>query len=168
MQDQQAVEARKEAMLWLAREFTQHISQTNHTRLSDLVSEDGRFTLVISNANHVIAAGNGAARDGQGQTIGMTPSGQQATVAVSAKAFGTGSSQEIRLLESAPRYHPELKELLLSNTANVQWEDAATAQNVFAYLTSIYGKTADLAREYGIHINDWDPLAEGSRPTPRG
>ncbi|RCF53149.1 MARTX multifunctional-autoprocessing repeats-in-toxin holotoxin RtxA [Aeromonas hydrophila] len=168
MQDQQAVEARKEAMLWLAREFTQHISQTNHTRLSDLVSEDGRFTLVISNANHVIAAGNGAARDGQGQTIGMTPSGQQATVAVSAKAFGSGSSQEIRLLESAPWYHPELKELLLSNTANVQWEDAATAQNVFAYLTSIYGKTADLAREYGIHINDWDPLAEGIMPNAQG
>ncbi|HEG4445171.1 TPA: MARTX multifunctional-autoprocessing repeats-in-toxin holotoxin RtxA [Aeromonas hydrophila] len=168
MQDQQAVEARKEAMLWLAREFTQHIGQTNHTRLSDLVSEDGRFTLVISNANHVIAAGNGAARDGQGQTIGMTPSGQQATVAVSAKAFGSGSSQEIRLLESAPWYHPELKELLLSNTANVQWEDAATAQNVFAYLTSIYGKTADLAREYGIHINDWDPLAEGITPNAQG
>lgn len=168
MLDQQAVEARKEAMLWLAREFTQHISQTNHTRLSDLVSEDGRFTLVISNANHVIAAGNGAARDGQGQTIGMTPSGQQATVAVSAKAFGSGSSQEIRLLESAPWYHPELKELLLSNTANVQWEDAATAQNVFAYLTSIYGKTADLAREYGIHINDWDPLAEGITPNAQG
>lgn len=168
MQDQQAVEARKEAMLWLAREFTQHISQTNHTRLSDLVSEDGRFTLVISNANHVIAAGNGAARDGQGQTIGMTPSGQQATVAVSAKAFGSGSSQEIRLLESAPWYHPELKDLLLSNTANVQWEDAATAQNVFAYLTSIYGKTADLAREYGIHINDWDPLAEGITPNAQG
>ncbi|HAU4928569.1 MARTX multifunctional-autoprocessing repeats-in-toxin holotoxin RtxA [Aeromonas hydrophila] len=168
MQDQQAVEARKEAMLWLAREFTQHIGQTNHTRLSDLVSEDGRFTLVISNANHVIAAGNGAARDGQGQTIGMTPSGQQATVAVSAKAFGSGSSQEIRLLESAPWYHPELKDLLLSNTANVQWEDAATAQNVFAYLTSIYGKTADLAREYGIHINDWDPLAEGITPNAQG
>lgn len=168
MQDQQAVEARKEAMLWLAREFTQHISQTNHTRLSDLVSEDGRFTLVISNANHVIAAGNGAARDGQGQTIGMTPSGQQATVAVSAKAFGSGSSQEIRLLESASWYHPELKDLLLSNTANVQWEDAATAQNVFAYLTSIYGKTADLAREYGIHINDWDPLAEGITPNAQG
>ncbi|ABK37082.1 MARTX multifunctional-autoprocessing repeats-in-toxin holotoxin RtxA [Aeromonas hydrophila] len=168
MQDQQAVEARKEAMLWLAREFTQHISQTNHTRLSDLVSEDGRFTLVISNANHVIAAGNGAARDGQGQTIGMTPSGQQATVAVSAKAFGSGSSQEIRLLESAPWYHPELKDLLLSNMANVQWEDAATAQNVFAYLTSIYGKTADLAREYGIHINDWDPLAEGITPNAQG
>ncbi|QGZ73850.1 MARTX multifunctional-autoprocessing repeats-in-toxin holotoxin RtxA [Aeromonas hydrophila] len=168
MQDQQAVEARKEAMLWLAREFTQHIGQTNHTRLSDLVSEDGRFTLVISNANHVIAAGNGAARDGQGQTIGMTPSGQQATVAVSAKAFGSGSSQEIRLLESAPWYHPELKELLLSNTANVQWEDAATAQNVFAYLTSIYGKTADLAREFGIHINDWDPLAEGIMPNAQG
>ncbi|MFM5112840.1 MARTX multifunctional-autoprocessing repeats-in-toxin holotoxin RtxA [Aeromonas hydrophila] len=168
MQDQQAVEARKEAMLWLAREFTQHISQTNHTKLSDLVSEDGRFTLVISNANHVIAAGNGAARDGQGQTIGMTPSGQQATVAVSAKAFGSGSSQEIRLLESAPWYHPELKDLLLSNTANVQWEDAATAQNVFAYLTSIYGKTADLAREYGIHINDWDPLAEGITPNAQG
>ncbi|BCO14700.1 MARTX multifunctional-autoprocessing repeats-in-toxin holotoxin RtxA [Aeromonas hydrophila] len=168
MQDQQAVEARKEAMLWLAREFTQHISQTNHTKLSDLVSEDGRFTLVISNANHVIAAGNGAARDGQGQTIGMTPSGQQATVAVSAKEFGSGSSQEIRLLESAPWYHPELKDLLLSNTANVQWEDAATAQNVFAYLTSIYGKTADLAREYGIHINDWDPLAEGITPNAQG
>ncbi|HAT2491874.1 TPA: MARTX multifunctional-autoprocessing repeats-in-toxin holotoxin RtxA [Aeromonas hydrophila] len=168
MQDQQAVEARKEAMLWLAREFTQHIGQTNHTRLSDLVSEDGRFTLVISNANHVIAAGNGAARDGQGQTIGMTPSGQQATVAVSAKAFGSGSSQEIRLLESAPWYHPELKDLLLSNTANVQWEDVATAQNVFAYLTSIYGKTADLAREYGIHINDWDPLAEGITPNAQG
>ncbi|MGL5841262.1 MAG: MARTX multifunctional-autoprocessing repeats-in-toxin holotoxin RtxA [Aeromonas hydrophila] len=121
-----------------------------------------------SNANHVIAAGNGAARDGQGQTIGMTPSGQQATVAVSAKAFGTGSSQEIRLLESAPWYHPELKDLLLSNTVNVQWEDAATAQNVFAYLTSIYGKTADLAREYGIHINDWDPLAEGITPNAQG
>ncbi len=57
---------------------------------------------------------------------------------------------------------------MLSNTANVQWEDAATAQNVFAYLTSIYGKTADLAREYGIHINDWDPLAEGIMPNAQG
>ncbi|VXA79991.1 MULTISPECIES: MARTX multifunctional-autoprocessing repeats-in-toxin holotoxin RtxA [Aeromonas] len=168
IQDSQAVEARKEAMLWLAREFTQHISQTNHTKLPDLVSEDGRFTLVISNANHVIAAGNGASRDGQGQTIGMTPSGQQATMAVSAKAFGTGSSQEIRLLESAPWYHAELKELFLSNTANVSLEDAATAQNVFAYLTSVYGKTADLAREYGLHINDWDPVSEGIAPNAQG
>lgn len=168
IQDSQAVEARKDAMLWLAREFTQHISQTNHTKLPDLVSEDGRFTLVISNANHVIAAGNGASRDGQGQTIGMTPSGQQATMAVSAKAFGTGSSQEIRLLESAPWYHAELKELFLSNTANVPLEDAATAQNVFAYLTSVYGKTADLAREYGLHINDWDPVSEGIAPNAQG
>lgn len=168
IQDSQAVEARKDAMLWLAREFTQHISQTNHTKLPDLVSEDGRFTLVISNANHVIAAGNGASRDGQGQTIGMTPSGQQATMAVSAKAFGTGSSQEIRLLESAPWYHAELKELFLSNTANVSLEDAATAQNVFAYLTSVYGKTADLAREYGLHINDWDPASEGIAHNAQG
>lgn len=168
IQDSQAVEARKDAMLWLAREFTQHINQTNHNRLSDMASEDGRFKLVISNTNHVIAAGNGVSRDGHGQTIGMTQSGQQATMAVRAREFGTGASQEIRLLESAPWYHPELKELFLSNTANVKLEDAATAQNVFAYLSSIYCKTADLAREYGIYINEWDPASEGVTPKAKG
>lgn len=108
--DTAAVESRKEAMLWLAKEFTDHINQSNHQSLPHLVSDDGRFTLVISNSKHLIAAGNGTSIDAQGKTIGMTPSGQQATMAISAKEFGTSSSPEVRLLESAPWYQAGLRD----------------------------------------------------------
>ncbi|TXX55666.1 MARTX multifunctional-autoprocessing repeats-in-toxin holotoxin RtxA [Vibrio cholerae] len=166
--DTAAVESRKEAMLWLAKEFTDHINQSNHQSLPHLVSDDGRFTLVISNSKHLIAAGNGTSIDAQGKTIGMTPSGQQATMAISAKEFGTSSSSEVRLLESAPWYQAGLRDEFLANAKNTTLDDPATAQNVYAYLTSVYSKTADLAKEYGIYINDWDPASEGFSPNAQG
>ncbi|GHW51986.1 MARTX multifunctional-autoprocessing repeats-in-toxin holotoxin RtxA [Vibrio cholerae] len=166
--DTAAVESRKEAMLWLAKEFTDHINQSNHQSLPHLVSDDGRFTLVISNSKHLIAAGNGTSIDAQGKTIGMTPSGQQATMAISAKEFGTSSSPEVRLLESAPWYQAGLRDEFLANAKNTTLDDPATAQNVYAYLTSVYSKTADLAKEYGIYINDWDPASEGFSPNAQG
>ncbi|MFO4648680.1 MARTX multifunctional-autoprocessing repeats-in-toxin holotoxin RtxA [Vibrio cholerae] len=166
--DTAAVESRKEAMLWLAKEFTAHINQSNHQSLPHLVSDDGRFTLVISNSKHLIAAGNGTSIDAQGKTIGMTPSGQQATMAISAKEFGTSSSSEVRLLESAPWYQAGLRDEFLANAKNTTLDDPATAQNVYAYLTSVYSKTADLAKEYGIYINDWDPASEGFSPNAQG
>ncbi|WP_326033493.1 MARTX multifunctional-autoprocessing repeats-in-toxin holotoxin RtxA [Vibrio cholerae] len=166
--DTAAVESRKEAMLWLAKEFTDHINQSNHQSLPHLVSDDGRFTLVISNSKHLIAAGNGTSIDAQGKTIGMTPSGQQATIAISAKEFGTSSSPEVRLLESAPWYQAGLRDEFLANAKNTTLNDPATAQNVYAYLTSVYSKTADLAKEYGIYINDWDPASEGFSPNAQG
>ncbi|NOI36591.1 MARTX multifunctional-autoprocessing repeats-in-toxin holotoxin RtxA, partial [Vibrio cyclitrophicus] len=166
--DKVAVESRKDAMLWLAKEFTSHINQSNHKSLSNLVSEDGRFTLAISNSNHLIAAGNGMSIEAQGQTIGMTPSGQQASMAVSAKDFGTGSSDEVKLLESAPWYQSGLRDEFLANSNEHKLDDPAAAQNVYAYLTSVYSKTADLAKEYGIYINDWDPAFEGFSPNAQG
>ncbi|EHY0934813.1 MARTX multifunctional-autoprocessing repeats-in-toxin holotoxin RtxA [Vibrio cholerae] len=166
--DTAAVESRKEAMLWLAKEFTDHINQSNHQSLPHLASDDGRFTLVISNSKHLIAAGNGTSIDAQGKTIGMTPSGQQATMAISAKEFGTSSSSEVRLLESAPWYQAGLRDEFLANAKNTTLDDPATAQNVYAYLTSVYSKTADLAKEYGIYINDWDPASEGFSPNAQG
>ncbi|GHZ43316.1 TPA: MARTX multifunctional-autoprocessing repeats-in-toxin holotoxin RtxA [Vibrio cholerae] len=166
--DTAAIESRKEAMLWLAKEFTDHINQSNHQSLPHLVSDDGRFTLVISNSKHLIAAGNGTSIDAQGKTIGMTPSGQQATMAISAKEFGTSSSPEVRLLESAPWYQAGLRDEFLANAKNTTLDDPATAQNVYAYLTSVYSKTADLAKEYGIYINDWDPASEGFSPNAQG
>ncbi|HFG1719727.1 TPA: MARTX multifunctional-autoprocessing repeats-in-toxin holotoxin RtxA [Vibrio cholerae] len=166
--DTAAVESRKEAMLWLAKEFTDHINQSNHQSLPHLVSDDGRFTLVISNSKHLIAAGNGTSIDAQGKTIGMTPSGQQATMAISAKEFGTSSSSEVRLLESAPWYQAGLRDEFLANAKNTTLDDPAIAQNVYAYLTSVYSKTADLAKEYGIYINDWDPSSEGFSPNAQG
>ncbi|EJL6701661.1 MARTX multifunctional-autoprocessing repeats-in-toxin holotoxin RtxA [Vibrio cholerae] len=166
--DTAAVESRKEAMLWLAKEFTDHINQSNHQSLPHLVSDDGRFTLVISNSKHLIAAGNGTSIDAEGKTIGMTPSGQQATMAISAKEFGTSSSSEVRLLESAPWYQAGLRDEFLANAKNTTLDDPATAQNVYAYLTSVYSKTADLAKEYGIYINDWDPASEGFSPNAQG
>ncbi|WP_155485498.1 actin cross-linking domain-containing toxin, partial [Vibrio harveyi] len=39
---------------------------------------------------------------------------------------------------------------------------------VYAYLTSVYSKTADLAKEFGIYINDWDPASEGFSPNAQG
>ncbi|HEJ2456571.1 TPA: MARTX multifunctional-autoprocessing repeats-in-toxin holotoxin RtxA [Vibrio cholerae] len=166
--DTAAVESRKEAMLWLAKKFTDHINQSNHQSLPHLVSDDGRFTLVISNSKHLIAAGNGTSIDAEGKTIGMTPSGQQATMAISAKEFGTSSSSEVRLLESAPWYQAGLRDEFLANAKNTTLDDPATAQNVYAYLTSVYSKTADLAKEYGIYINDWDPASEGFSPNAQG
>ncbi|EIY8041900.1 MARTX multifunctional-autoprocessing repeats-in-toxin holotoxin RtxA [Vibrio vulnificus] len=166
--DTTAIESRKEAMLWLAKEFTGHINQSNHQSLPQLVSEDGRFTLVISNSKHLIAAGNGTAIEAQGQTIGMTPSGQQATMAISAKEFGSSSSLEVRLLESAPWYQSELRDEFLANSNEHKLDDPEAAQNVYAYLTSVCSKTADLAKEYGIYINDWDPASEGFSPNAQG
>nr|WP_240314500.1 MARTX multifunctional-autoprocessing repeats-in-toxin holotoxin RtxA [Vibrio tetraodonis] len=166
--DTAAIESRKEAMLWLAREFTGHINQSNHQSLPQLASDDGRFTLVISNSKHLIAAGNGTAVEAQGQTIGMTPSGQQATMGISAKEFGSSSSQEVRLLESAPWYQSGLRDEFIANANEHKLDDPATAQNVYAYLTSVYSKTADLAKEFGININDWDPASEGFSPNAQG
>ncbi|AIL73029.1 RTX repeat-containing cytotoxin [Vibrio vulnificus] len=166
--DTTAIESRKEAMLWLAKEFTGHINQSNHQSLPQLVSEDGRFTLVISNSKHLIAAGNGTAIEAQGQTIGMTPSGQQATMAISAKEFGSSSSLEVRLLESAPWYQSGLRDEFLANSNEHKLDDPEAAQNVYAYLTSVYSKTADLAKEFGIYINDWDPASEGFSPNAQG
>ncbi|PTP73285.1 MARTX multifunctional-autoprocessing repeats-in-toxin holotoxin RtxA [Vibrio splendidus] len=166
--DTTAIESRKEAMLWLAKEFTGHINQSNHQSLSQLVSDDGHFTLVISNSKHLIAAGNGTAIEAQGQTIGMTPSGQQATMGISAKEFGSSSSLEVRLLESAPWYQSGLRDEFLVNSNEHKLDDPTAAQNVYAYLTSVYSKTADLAQEYGIYINDWDPASEGFSPNAQG
>ncbi|EGR0353430.1 MARTX multifunctional-autoprocessing repeats-in-toxin holotoxin RtxA, partial [Vibrio vulnificus] len=166
--DTTAIESRKEAMLWLAKEFTGHINQSNHQSLPQLVSDDGRFTLVISNSKHLIAAGNGTAIEAQGQTIGMTPSGQQATMAISAKEFGSSSSLEVRLLESAPWYQSGLRDEFLANSNKHKLDDPEAAQNVYAYLTSVYSKTADLAKEFGIYINDWDPASEGFSPNAQG
>ncbi|WP_017223230.1 MARTX multifunctional-autoprocessing repeats-in-toxin holotoxin RtxA [Moritella dasanensis] len=166
--DKKAVESRKEAMLWLAKEFTSHINDSNHKSLSNIVSQDNRFTLVISNSNHLVAAGNGTALEAHGQTIGMTPSGQQATMAVNAKAFGMSSSPELKLLESASWYQSRLQDEFSEIANNVTLDDPMTAKNVFAYLTSIYSKTADLAKEYGLYINDWDPVAEGFTPNAQG
>ncbi|NAX17625.1 MULTISPECIES: MARTX multifunctional-autoprocessing repeats-in-toxin holotoxin RtxA [unclassified Vibrio] len=166
--DMVAIESRKEAMLWLAKEFTGHINQSNHHSLPSLVSDDGRFTLVISNSKHFIAAGNGTSIEAQGQTIGMTPSGQQATMAISAKEFGSSSSLEVRLLESAPWYQSGLRDEFLVNANEAKLDDPVVAQNVYAYLTSVYSKTANLAKEYGIYINDWDPASEGFSPNAQG
>ncbi|MEZ8576948.1 MARTX multifunctional-autoprocessing repeats-in-toxin holotoxin RtxA, partial [Vibrio splendidus] len=166
--DTTAIESRKEAMLWLAKEFTGHINQSNHQSLPQLVSDDGHFTLVISNSKHLIAAGNGTAIEAQGQTIGMTPSGQQATMGISAKEFGSSSSLEVRLLESAPWYQSGLRDEFLVNSNEHKLDDPTAAQNVYAYLTSVYSKTADLAKEYGIYINDWDPASEGFSPNAQG
>nr|WP_245834735.1 MARTX multifunctional-autoprocessing repeats-in-toxin holotoxin RtxA [Vibrio salilacus] len=166
--DTTAIESRKEAMLWLAKEFTGHINQSNHQSLPQLVSDDGRFTLVISNSKHFIAAGNGTSIEAQGQTIGMTPSGQQATMAISAKEFGSSSSLEVRLLESAPWYQSGLRDEFLANSNEHKLDDPEAAQNVYAYLTSVYSKTADLAKEFGIYINDWDPASEGFSPNAQG
>ncbi len=166
--DTTAIESRKEAMLWLAKEFTGHINQSNHQSLSQLESDDGHFTLVISNSKHLIAAGNGTAIEAQGQTIGMTPSGQQATMGISAKEFGSSSSLEVRLLESAPWYQSGLRDEFLVNSNEHKLDDPTAAQNVYAYLTSVYSKTADLAQEYGIYINDWDPASEGFSPNAQG
>ncbi len=168
IRDKEAIDNRKDAMLWLAKVFTNHINQSNHKALSNLVSEDGRFTLAIANPNHLIAAGNGMSIEAQGQNIGMTPSGQQASMGVSAKDFGTGTSDELKLLESAPWYKAALRKEFSANAGNVKLDDQEAAQNVFAYLTSIYSKTADLAKEYGIYINDWDPNDEGIRPNAQG
>ncbi|MBJ6877989.1 actin cross-linking domain-containing toxin, partial [Vibrio cholerae] len=75
---------------------------------------------------------------------------------------------EVRLLESAPWYQAGLRDVFLANAKNTTLDDPATAQNVYAYLTSVYSKTADLAKEYGIYINDWDPASEGFSPNAQG
>ncbi|EDP57372.1 actin cross-linking domain-containing toxin [Vibrio sp. AND4] len=170
IRDKNAINSRKESMLWLAEVLTKHIYQSNHKALSNLVSEDGRFTLAISNPNHVIAAGYGASIEAQGQTIGMMQSGQQASMGVSAKDFGTGSSEELKLLESATWYQAGLRQKFAATAeaGNVTLNDQDMAQNVFAYLTSIYSNTASLAIEYGIPIDGWDPSEEGIRPSAEG
>ncbi|TDK72109.1 type VI secretion system tip protein TssI/VgrG, partial [Vibrio cholerae] len=168
MDDKAAVETRKQAMLWLATHFTTHIDQSNHQPLAPIQSEDGRFVIEITNAKHVIAAGNGISAESQGQTITMTPSGQQATVGVAAKGFGTSATPELRLLESAPWYQKSLKSQFASLTSAENLDDKELAANVFAYLTSIYLKTAELAKKFGIYINEWDPMSEQITPNANG
>ncbi|OQQ05008.1 type VI secretion protein VgrG [Vibrio anguillarum] len=168
MDDEKAVEDRKAGMLWLAKYFTSHISQFNHQTLAATSSDDGQFILEISNVNHIIAAGNGVSADYQGQTISMTPSGQQVTVGVSAKLFGTGANAELQLLELAPWYKKSLKDKFLSLTRGERLDDEETASSVFAYLTSIYIKTAELSKKFGIYINEWQPESEGITPNANG
>ncbi len=166
MNDKEAVQARKDAMLWLANIFTSHIGgSTNHSGMSNI--EDDRFSLNITQ-KHLIAAGNGIALEGNGSTIGMTPSGQQATVAVRANAFGSSESKEMQLLEKAPWYKSELKEELLIKEGASELKDPETASKVYAYTTSIFSNTARLAKEFGIPIGDWDPKTENIQSNARG
>ncbi|MBJ6885387.1 actin cross-linking domain-containing toxin, partial [Vibrio cholerae] len=80
----------------------------------------------------------------------------------------TSATPELRLLESAPWYQKSLKSQFASLTSAVDLDDKELAANVFAYLTSIYLKTAELAKKFGIYINEWDPMSEQITPNANG
>ena len=161
MKDKSSIKERNDSMLWLAEHFTDRITNHNHKSLSPITSDDGRFQLIVSYQNHVLAAGYGASIMPASGAVGMSAGGQQATIGVKATDFGSGSSPELQMLEAAPWYNHAYKDDLDSFVDTEGVEDLGTMKNIYAYLLSVFVYTANLCQKWGIYIEDWDPQAHG-------
>ncbi len=159
MTNKQAITSRNEAVSWFRDQLHQHVTQNNHKPLSNRVSGDGRFTMVISNSDHIIAAGDGHAEHFDDPNIGMA--NMQATIAVSEQVFSTLSSDktsnEMSVLKSARWYRDTFKDYFLLETQDTPLQNPGIASNIFAYLASVHINTAELVLKHSIRIGNWPP-----------
>lgn len=106
-------------------------------------------TLTVSNSDHTI---HSSGREGVGRVSG---SGNQATVGVALEAIGTGKDGG-ELVEGAPWYDRSVKSAVLDESA--EYDNAATAANMYAYVLSIMKKLASLTISHKLCINEIDEV----------
>jgi Actin cross-linking domain len=150
---------RSAAVQFLLEVFKERLTSSNHKSLETTTSPDGRFKLEISNHRHVIAAGTGIMVE-ENPSVSMGRSGQQATMGVKAKDFGTGANEELRMLEAAPWFNSEFVIEASRSLAHEQLDDPSGATNVYGYLKSILVFTARMVAQYQIPIGSYLPSGE--------
>ncbi len=160
--DAEAIKERNDAIIFLTKLFTDRTNNNNHASLPALKSGDGRFEVVIATNKHILASGSGASIAPTGQTIGISSSGQQMTVGIKAKDFGSGNSDLVKLLEKAKWYTSAFQ------NDEVIKNESATFKNVYAYLLSIAIFTTELCKKHGISIREWKPSEVGIPEKAKG
>ncbi|MFD7299508.1 actin cross-linking domain-containing toxin [Streptomyces pharetrae] len=161
MSDDAQTASRNLAVQFLLDHFKAHLAAHNHEPLVSTTSADGQFRLEVTSRDHVLATGNGMQADAP-PSVSMPTGGQQATMGVKAKEFGTGATDELKLLESAPWYQPERKAYALGKLQDEQTpvQDPDSVANVYAYLISVIAFTASLTVRFSLPMDGYDPTGE--------
>jgi hypothetical protein len=152
--DATAIGHRNSSVKFLLATLLERLGSHNHEPLETMTSPDGLYELVVTNRNHVIAAGNGVMVD-DAPAVSMPLGGQQATMGVVAKDFGTGANEQLKMLEAAPWYHADFKAEVTAETAKAK--APGDAQGVYAYLKSILAFASSLVEKYNLPIEDYAP-----------
>ncbi|MGW5210619.1 actin cross-linking domain-containing toxin [Streptomyces sp. NPDC004051] len=149
---------RELAVQFLLDHFRTRLGTHNHQPLESATSADNRFKLEVTVRDHVLATGNGSHADAP-PSVSMPAGGQQATMGVKAKEFGTGATEELKLLESAPWYRPELKEYALQRLQDGEpsLQNPDNVANAYAYLASIIRFTAELIVRFSLPMDGYEP-----------
>ncbi|GAB3814765.1 actin cross-linking domain-containing toxin [Kribbella italica] len=137
--------------------FNGRVSGANHRPMEPVVSPDGRFELHITNNKHVLAGGNGVGLEHVGP-VQMPSTGQQITVGVKASDFGSGATNELRLLTDNPWYKAEFR----NDSALVALkglDDPGAVEGAYTYLKSIMTFTSKQVDKHGIAIGDFPGMA---------
>ncbi|MFF3504982.1 actin cross-linking domain-containing toxin [Streptomyces sp. NPDC003247] len=158
------VQERNDAVQFLLDVFRAHTASHSHEPLKAQTSEGGRYKLEVTGAKHIVAAGTGMNAEEQG-SVRMPPGGQQLTMGVAAKDFGTGAGrapgdgEELKLLESAPWYRRELAAEAAQRIPELSGrpDDPAAVARVYAYLASIIDFTAHLLAKYRLPMEGYEP-----------
>lgn len=143
-----------DAANFLLDTFKKQLNDANHQPMKVVTSPDGRFELHITNHKHVIAGGNGLGLDDVG-SVHMPPTGQQITVGVKAADFGSGASNELRLLADNPWYKAEFRNDSALAAIKGGLDDPAAVEGSYAYLKSIMTFTGKQVEKHGIAIGEY-------------
>lgn len=164
--DETAIANRNLAVQFMLKVLAARIATNPHEALESVTSEDGLFRLVVTNPKHKIAPGTGQLVDERG-SVSMTKEAQQATMGVKASAFGTGADADLQLVEAAPWFNtdyandPSVQALRPKNpedeSAASDVDDIGRVKTAYAYLRSIAGFIAHLAKEYNLPIGEYIP-----------
>ncbi|MFF3334049.1 actin cross-linking domain-containing toxin [Streptomyces sp. NPDC002888] len=159
--DEVALTARNDATQFLLDVFKERLDGHNHAPLGSLLSADGRFRLEVTNDRHVLAAGTGSRLDEQ-PLVSMPLSGQQATMGVRATEFGTGATDELRLLEdNAPWYNRGFKDDDALRQVRNRLDNPQDVENAYTYLKSVIDFTSRLAQKHGIPMEGFPGRPSG-------
>ncbi|MFH9672540.1 actin cross-linking domain-containing toxin [Streptomyces sp. NPDC017405] len=158
MSDDAQTAGRNLAVQFLLDHFRSHLATRNHQPLEAVTSPDGQFVLEVTSPVHILASGNGSQADAP-PSVSMPAGGQQATMGIKAKDFGTGATDEVRLLESAPWYQPERRNYALERLQGGKpaAQDADSVANVYAYLASVIAFTANLIVRFALPMDGYEP-----------
>ncbi|MFD3404960.1 actin cross-linking domain-containing toxin [Kribbella sp. NPDC058693] len=150
--DQAGIALRDDATQFLLDTFKNRLNTANHHPMDSIVSADGRFKLEITNTRHVIAGGSGMQLDDVG-SVTMPLGGQQLTVGVKAADFGSGTTNELRLLRDNPWYNAEFRnDDAVRNLDHNTLDNPEAVESAYTYLKSIINFTAKQVDKHGIPI----------------
>lgn len=146
-----AVMNRKNAILWfmeVLRNHTKNSGEGESKNLSDLISPDGKYAMIVTNNNHTF----------RGNTPNIPDGGYQATMAIKAEDFGNKTTKASIELENAHWYKDNKEKFgKIFNNTERNWDDVAKAKTAFIYLGAQMINTINLAGNYNIAIETWTP-----------